>query len=608
MSGKRVDFYSKDCFCAASFHGMSMLDLDIPFQSLLQQRVAQAFVSLEQEVPSDFQVRVFQAKDPRHGDYQCNDCLSLAKLLKQNPRALATSVLELLEVEDLVETVEIAGPGFINFRLKKQALAQKCAQLLREPRLGVPLLEKQKVVLDFSSPNVAKPMHVGHIRSTFLGDSLARIARFLGLEVVTVNHIGDWGTQFGMILWGWKRELDLTELERDPVAALLALYRSVNEQAKADEAIREECKAELVRLQAGDVENLQIWQRCVDLSKQGLEQIYSQLGIEFDFWMGESAYNDQLAPLVDSLEQAELAELSDGAMVVFFADHPRLNDKPLLVRKGDGGFLYATTDLAAIDYRTQNWGADAIWYVVGAPQQLHFEQVFEASKRRGVEARLEHIAFGSILGEDRKLMRTRSGESVGLIDVLEEGVLRAKAVVEEKNSNLSAEEVNEIAEKIGIGAIKYAELSQNRLTDYVFSWDKMLSLQGRTAPYLQNSYVRICSIFRKAEADGVCLKEDFGSVVEQGTIELGMPAERVLALCLARYGETVPLVLEDFKPNLLAEYLFELASAFHSFYHDCPVLSAEEALRESRLALCVCCQKVLKHGLGLLGIDVPEKM
>lgn len=572
-----------------------------PFDQLLAGRVERAFRGLGVELPEGFVPTVVAAADPRHGDYQCNDCLGLAKALKSNPRALAASLLGQLEVEDLCLAPEIAGPGFVNFRLREEALGARARALLEDERFGVPTLPARKVVVDFSSPNVAKPMHVGHIRSTFLGDALARIARFLGHEVTTVNHIGDWGTQFGMILWGWKRELDAAALEADPVRALLELYRSVNAKAKGDEAVLAECKTELVKLQAGDEENLKIWERCVALSRAGLEEIYAELGIEFDCWMGESAYNERLAPLVAALQAEELARESDGALAIFFDGVPALEDKPLIVRKGDGGFLYATTDLAAIDFRTKEWDADEIWYVVGAPQQLHFSQVFEAARRRGTQARLEHVAFGSILGEDRKLMRTRSGESVGLLEVLGEGVARARQVVEDKNAELPVEEKEEIARIIGIGSIKFAELSQNRLTDYVFSWDKMLSLQGKTAPYLQNSYVRIRSIFRR-------LREQGGEVTVPATVNLGQPQERALALLLARYGETMPQVLDDFRPNLLADYLFELAGAFHAFYHECPVLAAEEPQRGSRLALCALAERVLQHGLGLLGIVVPERM
>src|SRR5690606_20613668 len=304
-----------------------------------------------------------------------------------------------------------------------------------------------------------------------LGDSLARIARFLGHRVITDNHIGDWGTQFGMILWGWKHLLDASALEADPIPELLRIYREVNARAKENEALLAECKAELVKLQAGDAENLAIWERCVELSKQGLQKIYDQLDVRFDHWYGESYYNDRLAPLVEELIAAGIAEESEGAICVFFRDDERLADKPALIRKSDGGFLYATTDLATIDFRLSELGADAIWYVVGAPQQLHFDQIFAISRRRGQQVDLRFIPFGSILGKDRKMLRTRSGDTVQLADVLTEAVERARAILEEKNPDLPEEEKQAIAKAVGIGSVKYAELSQFRMTDYVFDWD-----------------------------------------------------------------------------------------------------------------------------------------
>ncbi len=440
-------------------------------------------------------------------------------------------------------------------------------------------------------------MHVGHIRSTMIGDCLARVARFVGHDVVTDNHIGDWGTQFGMILHGWKTILDHAALDRDPIQELVRVYKNVNAQTKDDPAVLDVCRQELVRLQQGDPENLEIWTRCVALSLEQLRRIYRKLDVHFDHYLGESAYNDRLAPLVESLLAGGIAEISEGAVCVFFRDVPELADKPCLIRKSDGGFLYATTDLATIDHRVNAWQAEEVWYVVGAPQELHFRQLFEVAKKRGQNVVLRHIAFGSILGQDGKMFKTRSGESVGLIEVLDEAVERAHAVVAEREG-LSDEEKVHIAEVIGTGAVKYAELSQHRMTDYKFSWDKMLALQGNTAPYLINAYVRTRSIFRKL--DGAVQLGDELTVTE--------PAERALAVKLAQFAEITHDVLGDHRPNLLASYLYELADTYHSFYEACPVLRAEGAVRNTRLTLCEATSRVLKAGLALLGIQTTERM
>ena len=564
----------------------------------LEQSLAAALESLGIELPGDFSVQVDVSADFRFGDYQSNVAMVLAKRVKTNPRELATRVVEALDLEGFAE-VDIAGPGFINFRITPGEWSRQVTGLLSDDRLGVPAADQsRRIVVDFSAPNVAKPMHVGHIRSTIIGDSLARIARFLGHEVITDNHIGDWGTQFGMIIHGWKTVLDHAALEVDPVAELLRVYRTVNGRCGDDDAVREICKQELVKLQAGDEENLAIWERCVELSKQGLQGIYDRLDVKFDYWYGESFYNDRLAPLVDKMVENGVARESEGAICVFF-DEPSLEDKPAIVRKADGGFLYATTDLATIDFRVEEWNADAIWYVVGAPQQLHFQQIFTATRMRGQDPEMHHVAFGSILGEDRKLMKTRSGDNVQLVDVLDEAVERAGKVIAEKNSDMNPDELARIAEVIGIGSVKFSELSQHRMTDYVFSWNRMLALTGDTAPYLQNAYVRVRSIFRKLEHDAAL---DAGGVMVQDAAEIH------LARMLVRFGEVVPSLLDDFRPNLLANYLLELARAFHSFFEACPVLKSEGQVRNTRLVLCELTSRVLEKGLGLLGIEVPERM
>ena len=542
---------------------------------------------------------VTAAADTRFGDYQANAAMVLAKQAKANPRELAAKIADYFEADDICDKPEIAGPGFLNFRLKPEWVSQQLRNLTGDARCGVPTTEHpRRIIIDFSSPNIAKPMHVGHIRSTILGDALARIARFVGHEVVTDNHLGDWGTQFGKVLYGWKHLLDRAALERDPIAEMTRLYREVNALEQTDPAVHKAAREELVELQQGDPENRAIWQQLVDLSWAEFEDIYEKLGVRFDERLGESFYDPALAALVDKLLNDGIAQISEGAACIFFPDIPALADKPCLIRKSDGGFLYATTDLATIEYRVERWDPHAVWYVTGAPQQLHFQQVFAAAQRMGVTTKLDHIAFGSILGEDHKLMKTRSGDNVPLRDLIDEAVTRARAMIEEKNPDLPAEEKDHIARVVGLGAVKYAELSQHRMTDYVFSWSKMLSLQGNTAPYLQNAYVRVRSIFRKLGAE-------LGAAQE---VVLAEPAELALAKKLLQFGEAVPLVLHEFRPNLLANHLFETANAFHTFYEACPVLKSEGVTQHSRLVLCEATARVLKQGLDLLGVEVPERM
>jgi arginyl-tRNA synthetase len=565
------------------------------FQSILEKKLAEAL--RKAGLPKAGELT--PATDARFGDYQTNAALVLGKQRGQDPRELAAKIVAKLEVDELAEPPTIAGAGFINFRLRPEAVARQVRNLLQDERLGVPgTTSARRIVIDFGSPNVAKPMHVGHIRSTVLGDALARIAQFLGHEVIRDNHIGDWGTQFGMVIYGWRNFLDEKALTRDPIAELVRIYKEANVRATADPTIREACRQELVKLQSGDPENFSIWKRSVDLSLQDFDRAYQLLDIHYDIQRGESFYNDRLPEVVERLLKSGIAEISEGAVCVFFRDIPELADKPCIVRKRDGGYNYATTDVATVDYRIHDLKADTVWIVTGAPQILHFKQVFEIARRQGYKADFRHITNGSILGEDRKLMKTRSGENVALRDVLDEAIARARQMIEEKNPDLNEEEKAGIAETIGLGAVKYADLSQYRMTDYVFSWDKMLSLQGNTAPYLQNAYVRIRSIFRKA-----------GKIESQfDTVILSDPAEINLAKRLSQFAEIVPQVLNDFRPNILANYLFELANSFHTFYEACPVLKSEEPVRSSRLALADLSGRVLQKGLDLLGIKVPERM
>jgi len=590
------------------------------FQSLLAKKLSGALAAAG--LPDADELT--PTTDPRFGDYQTNAALVLGKQRGENPRELAEKIIGQLNVGDLCEPPVVAGPGFINFTLRSSAVAEKTARILGDERLGVAETESpRRIVIDFGSPNVAKPMHVGHIRSTVLGDALARIATFLGHEVIRDNHIGDWGTQFGMVIYGWKNLLDQRALQQDPLTEIVRIYKETNALATSDPQVREACRQELVKLQAGDKENIDIWNECVAFSMQDFEHVYELLDIHYDIQCGESFYNDRLPGVVQRLLKSGIAEISEGAVVVFFRDIPELVDRPCIIRKRDGGFNYATTDMATIDYRLDDLKADSVWYVVGAPQTLHFKQIFEIARRQGYRADLRHITFGSILGEDRKLMKTRSGENVPLRELLKEACKRARKIIDEKNPDLTEAEKVDVAQKIGIAAVKYADLSQYRMTDYVFSWDKMLSLQGNTAPYLQNAYVRIRSIFRKAGESrvpaSVCAAEtETGHPPSQSYGEARRPvatkltltnsAEINLAKRLCQFAEIVPHVLNDFRPNILANYLFEVANSFHTFYEACPVLKSEEPARSSRLALCDLTGQVLYRGLDLLGIKVPEKM
>jgi len=534
---------------------------------------------------------LLRAADPKFGDYQANGIMAVAKARKENPRALAEQIIRQLDVANLCEPPTVAGAGFINFKLKPDFVAQQIDQAGRDDRHGVPAAAQPKtIVIDFSSPNVAKPMHVGHIRSTILGDSLARIGIFLGHRVITDNHIGDWGTQFGMLIIGWKQFRNDAALAADPIGELERLYKFIND--KPD--LRDEAKAELVKLQQGDAENLAIWHKIIELSLLEFAKTYRRLGVSFDHTLGESFYNPQLPAVVADLRQRGLAVESDGALCIFFPGQ----ETPLIVQKADGAFLYGTTDLATLKYRIEQWQPDEIVYVTDARQQLHFQQVFAAAKKWfPATPDLRHVYFGSILGADGKPLKTRSGQNVKLGELLDEAEERALAVVTEKNPELPAEVHRQIARAVGIGAVKYADLSQNRTTDYVFSWDKMLAMNGNTGPYLQYAYVRVQSIFRKA-----------GAATGNTPVTLVHPAELDLAKHILRFSDALETVLADDKPNWLTSYLYELASKFSAFYDNCPVIQSAEPTRTSRLALCRLTADILKRGLNLLGIDVIEQM
>ena len=563
-------------------------------------------------------VLVRPCPDPKFGDYQSNALMSLAKARKMNPRQLAENVVQKLEVSEICENVEIAGAGFLNFRLKNSALTQTLQAAARGGHLFFEKTAKpQTVVIDFSSPNVAKPMHVGHIRSTVLGDCLVRAFRLPGHKVISDNHIGDWGTQFGKLLVGWKKFLKPEALKADPISEMERLYKLINTASETDAKVLEEARLELVKLQNGDAENLKIWREMIALSQKQFDDIYARLGVKFDFWYGESFYNDRLKPLVDDLLARKIARESEGAVGVFSdGSLPPKQDvflvnrdgewvaDPALVRKSDGGFNYTTTDLATIDYRIKTWSPEEIIYVVDDRQSAHFKKLFIAFARwqpeEAKQVKLVHVGFGKILGDDGKPFKTRSGDTVKLGELLDEAEERAFKMVTEKNPDLPEAQRREIARVVGIGAVKYSDLLPNRQSDYVFSWDKMLAFTGNTAPYLQYAYARIQSIFRKVELPNAGFKS--------AEIKLEAPEEIALAKLFLNFGLTLDAAIEECRPNFLCSYLYDLAGKFTSFYENCPVLKADEVTRLSRLALCDLTARVLKQGLHILGIEVVEQM
>lgn len=544
--------------------------------------------------------------DTKFGDYQTASLMALAKARRLNPRQVAATVLAGLDVTPWCESAEIAGAGFVNFRLKRSALVEALAAAARGEHLFFERVkEPRTMVVDFSSPNVAKPMHVGHIRSTILGDGLARLFRLLGHHVITDNHLGDWGTQFGKLLVGWKKNLDPRRLEADPLGEMERLYKMVNEACETQPATLEEARTELVHLQRGDPENLGIWREMIALSSAQFDRLYRRLDVRFDHTLGESFYNPALQGVVERLRAAGLAQESEGAIAVFFPDVPELKGQPALIQKSDGAFNYTTTDLATLEYRMRQWRPQSIYYVTDGRQQLHFKQLFTIFRRwhPDLSVHLEHVWFGAILGEDGRPFKTRSGDTIRLADLLDEAEERALAVVSAKNPDLGESERKQIARIVGIGAIKYADLLPNRQSDYVFSWDKMLALHGNTAPYLLYAYTRIRSIFRRLHAD-----QSVPWAWAGGTLELDAPEEVALAKRFLNFDLVLQSAAEECRPNYLCNYLYELAGIFTSFYESCPVLKAEGPARDTRLALCDLTGQILKTGLETLGLETAERM
>jgi len=567
----------------------------------LQEQLQKAVLSLMPDADISI-ILVRPCPEPKFGDYQTNALIGLAKRNKIDPREFAEQVIDKLDVADFCELVEVAGPGFLNFRLKTESISDILVSACRGEHLFFSI-EKQPrtIVIDYSSPNVAKPMHVGHIRSTILGYTLAKAFRLLGHRVVTDNHIGDWGTQFGKLLVGWKENLDKNALSVDALAEMERLYKLVNAACDNDEAVLERVRRELVKLQDGDEENLSIWREMIELSRHQFDEIYSRLKVDFDETLGESFYNDRLKGIVDELTERGIAEESEGAKIVYFNESKALKKHPAMVQKSDGAANYTTTDLATMEYRENSWQPSEVIYVTDGRQQLHFQQLFELYTRWKPEhaMKLNHVWFGAILGEDGKPFKTRSGEIIRLNYLLNEAEQRAFDVVTEKSPDIGENERREIARVVGIGALKYADLSGNRQSDYVFSWNNMLSLVGNTAPYLLYAYTRICSIFRKLDGETI-LKPEF--------FELTQAEELNLAKHLLRFGLVLEQVVEECRPNFLCNYLYELAGYYASFYENCPVLQTEGEIRTQRLALCDLTGKVLKTGLETLGLETTERM
>lgn len=538
--------------------------------------------------------------NPQFGDYQSNHAFRLGKAKKMNPRALAEAIRAALPAHPAVTKVEVAGPGFLNFYLDQGWLSQRLAEQVSDPTGGVVQSGAgHTVVIDYSSPNVAKRMHVGHMRSTIIGDALDRLHRAAGWTVIADNHIGDWGTQFGKLIVAWRRWLDPEAFEADPIGELERLYVHAGQVAAPQ--LEAEARAETAKLQQGDPENRALWERFIEVSMKEFNAVYARLGVRFDETLGESAYNEELPGLVQELLDNGVAEPSEGAVVIKFteADGKGLNDTVLVVRKVDGAFLYGTTDLATLRYRIRRWDPARVVYVTDTRQQLHFRQVFAAARKMGwTGPELIHTWFG-MLKLPEGMMSTRSGNVVRLVDLLDEAARRARAVVDDKSPELPEDVRASIAEAVGVGAVRYADLSQNPQSDVTFEWDKMLSLDGNTAPYLMYSYARCRSIQRKGGIDAPTVEG----------LAVSHPFERELVLALARTPEVVGAALETSRPNLLCDHLFQTANAFNRFYYELPVLGAEtEVLRASRLAIVEASARVFRRGLGLLGVPALERM
>ncbi len=588
---------------------------------ILEDRISAAMAAVSGQ--SGCAAIVRPATDPRFGDYQANGVMTLAKQLKADPRKLAEDVVKKSELDDICQPPEVAGPGFINLRLKPEFVATNLLEINKDAdRLGVEKTPKpQTIVVDFSGPNIAKQMHVGHLRSTIIGDCICRVLEFAGHKVIRQNHIGDWGTHFGMLIrYTDYNVLSKTILKGDisHVTTLADLtdmeqfYQEAKKLFDTEPEFARESRECVVRLQSGDRNAIRDWQIICEASLSHCQEIYDRLGVNLNrnHVRGESEYKDDLPNIVNGLKKQGLAVESEGAVCIFPEGFKNKEGEalPLIVQKSDGAYLYATTDLAAIRYRISELKADRIIYVTDARQKLHFEMVFAVAKMAGWAKpdMLKHVPFGSVLGEGGRPLKTREGENVKLKELLNEAVERAHKIVNEKNPDLPKDKKDEIAKAVGIGAVKYADFSNNRTSDYIFSFDKMLAMDGNTAPYMQYAYARIKSIERKAQTKQVPIEEELASVKK---LSLSEPAEVDLAKHLIRYGEAVEAAAADYRPNYLTSYLYDLAQKFSAFYTNCPVLDAGPDKRPTRLLLCDLTAKTIRHGLSeLLGIEVVEQM
>ncbi|HBY38107.1 arginine--tRNA ligase [Marisediminitalea aggregata] len=573
--------------------------------ALLISRFSEALTSMG---ISDAPVPVARSGRPEFGEYQFNGAMALAKTLKQKPRDIAQQILEQVKLDDVASKLEIAGPGFINIHLRDDWLAEQCNAALDDARVGIPAQQPQTVVVDYSSPNLAKEMHVGHLRTTIIGDAVVKLLEFLGHKVIRQNHMGDWGTQFGMLLAHLSDKLSHNEVAETALSDLEDFYREAKVRFDEEDGFADRAREYVVKLQGGDAQCLALWKQFIDVSISHSEEVYDKLNVSLtrkDI-MGESAYNDDLANVVAELKEKGIAVEDQGAQVVFI---PELADKEgnpavYIVQKSGGGYLYATTDLAAIRYRSGTLNADRTLILTDARQALHFKQTEIVGRKAGFmkpEQSYEHCPFGMMLGSDGKPFKTRSGGTVKLVELLDEAVERAAKLLAQRDTELSEDELNAVARKVGIGAVKYADLSKNRTTDYMFNWDTMLSFEGNTAPYLQYAFTRVQSLFRKADVAPTQLSQ---------AIHIEHPQEHALAVQLLQFEEQLAVVARDATPHVLCSYLYDLASHFMSFYEACPILKddVDSNTRQSRLALSALVAKQLKLGLDLLGIETLDKM
>ncbi|ECT3800358.1 arginine--tRNA ligase [Salmonella enterica subsp. enterica serovar Kentucky] len=574
-------------------------------QALLSEKVSQAMISAG--APADCEPQVRQSAKVQFGDYQANGMMAVAKKLGMAPRQLAEQVLTHLDLSGIASKVEIAGPGFINIFLEPAFLAEQVQQALASDRLGVSQPTRQTIVVDYSAPNVAKEMHVGHLRSTIIGDAAVRTLEFLGHHVIRANHVGDWGTQFGMLI-AWLEKQQQENAGDMALADLEGFYRDAKKHYDEDEAFAARARNYVVKLQSGDAYFREMWRKLVDITMTQNQITYDRLNVTLtrDDVMGESLYNPMLPGIVADLKAKGLAVESEGATVVFLDEFKNKEGDPMgvIIQKKDGGYLYTTTDIACAKYRYETLHADRVLYYIDSRQHQHLMQAWTIVRKAGYvpdSVPLEHHMFGMMLGKDGKPFKTRAGGTVKLADLLDEALERARRLVAEKNPNMPADELEKLANAVGIGAVKYADLSKNRTTDYIFDWDNMLAFEGNTAPYMQYAYTRVLSVFRKADIDEQALAS--------APVIISEDREAQLAARLLQFEETLTVVAREGTPHVMCAYLYDVAGLFSGFYEHCPILSAEnDAVRNSRLKLAQLTAKTLKLGLDTLGIETVERM